>query len=67
MSVIHSSAPARIEAPSTFVPPTAEKKAVMRAWANGIVAERLAAGLYPDGRIRDMALYAEHLRKGGQL
>lgn len=63
MSVIENSAPARVEAPSTFVPLTAEKKAALRAYAVGVVAERLAAGLYPDGRIRDMAIYAEHLRK----
>lgn len=67
MTIIHSSAPARVEAPSTFVPLPPEKKAAMRAYAAKIVQDRLDAGLYPDGRVNDMAKYSEHIRNGGQL
>jgi hypothetical protein len=66
-AIIQSAPPARSEAPSTFVPMPPEKKAAMRAYANKIVQDRIDAGLYPDGRVNDMAKYSEHLRNGGQL
>lgn len=67
MRVIHSSAPKRIEAPSTFVPPTPEVKAAIRAHVNKIIQSRLDAGLYPDGRIADMAKRAQYIANGGTL
>ncbi|MBT2587924.1 hypothetical protein [Arthrobacter sp. ISL-95] len=62
MYVSEQSMTPRVYPPSTFVPMPPEKKAAMRAYANGIVAERLATGLYPDGRLCDPTLHAEHLR-----
>jgi hypothetical protein len=67
MSIIHSSAPARIEKPSTFVPPAPEVKAAMRAHVAKVVSERNEAGLYADGRIADMAKYAKYIAGGGKL
>lgn len=66
MTIIHSSAPTRHETPSTFVPPNPAVKAALRAYVTKTTQARHDAGLYPDGRIRDMAAYARHLRNGGQ-
>jgi hypothetical protein len=66
-TIIQSSPPIRAVKPSTFVPLPPEKKAAMRAHANKIVQDRIDAGLYPDGRVNDMAKYSEHIRNGGQL
>jgi hypothetical protein len=66
MTIIHSSAPTRPETPSTFVPPSPAVKAALRAYVTKTTQQCLYAGLYPDGRIRDMAAYARHLRNGGQ-
>lgn len=65
--IIQSAPPARTEKPSTFVPLAPEKKAAMRAYANKIAQDRIDAGLYPDGRVNDMAKYSEHIRNGGPL
>jgi hypothetical protein len=65
--VIHSSAPALPgRAPRAPRQPSASMRAA-RAAVAAIIRAREDAGLYPDGRIRDMAAYAAHLRNGGKL
>jgi hypothetical protein len=46
-------------------PAPKDRYAALRTHAQQVLRERDEAGLYPDGRIRDMAVYADHLRKGG--
>ncbi|XAZ30646.1 hypothetical protein AAHB34_15995 [Paenarthrobacter ureafaciens] len=48
------------------MPPNPAVKAALRAYVTKTTQARHDAGLYPDGRIRDMAAYARHLRNGGQ-
>lgn len=65
--VIHSSAPALpARAPRAPRQPSASMRAAREEIAR-IVRAREDAGLYPDGRIRDMAAYAAHLQSGGNL